>query len=93
MKETMHSPLAIAKAERERERETLCPNHAIVWPLIVDIPPAGRASRMTETVVKPRRRGERRLAWAKRDRGKKDWGGGLLSPDFRAGPGRLPAKG
>lgn len=42
----MRSPLAIAKGgERERERGkggTLCPNHAIVWRLIVDVPPAAR---------------------------------------------------
>ena len=50
-----YSPVAIVKRgakgkerereerEREREREcALCPNHAIVWPLIVDSPPAGR---------------------------------------------------
>lgn len=33
------------RVERERERGkggTLCPNHAIVWRLMVDVPPAAR---------------------------------------------------
>lgn len=93
-REEMRSPLAIAKGgegERGKGGTTLCPNHAIVWPLIVDVPPAARVENDGKDEKLTATNGVEEARVGEQDEGSWEEGleGGGLSPDFRAGPGRL----